>query len=152
MVCLVYWFTTTQQRKIIMNTTFLTIGMISFVLVAMVSFVSFHIYSGVNDTLNNARIGSVYNFEYVQPVTGDAERYMAKVIDVSKFSDDWIARLNRTSRYRRNDPSFKRSNNLITAQTPDGKILNFYAERTRNVRRPLLGGVVFSTGLASLLF
>ena len=152
MVCLVYWFTTTQQRKIIMNTTFLTIGMISFVLVAMVSFVSFHIYSGVNDTLNNARIGSVYNFEYVQPVTGDAERYMAKVIDVSKFSDDWIARLNRTSRYRRNDPSFKRSNNLITAQTPDGKIRNFYAERTRNVRRPLLGGVVFSTGLASLLF
>ena len=135
-----------------MNTTFLTIGMISFVLVAMVSFVSFHIYSGVNDTLNNARIGSVYNFEYVQPVTGDAERYMAKVIDVSKFSDDWIARLNRTSRYRRNDPSFKRSNNLITAQTPDGKIRNFYAERTRNVRRPLLGGVVFSTGLASLLF
>jgi hypothetical protein len=40
----------------------------------------------------------------------------------------------------------------VTAQTPDGKIRNFYAERTRNVRRPLLGGVAFKTGLASLLF
>ena len=118
----------------------------------LVAFVAFHIYRGVHDSLTNAKVGTVYNFEYVQPVTGTPERFMAKVLDVSVFSDDWIARLNRTSRYRRNDPEFQRSRHLVTAQTPDGKIRNFYAERTRNVRRPLLGGVAFKTGLASLLF
>lgn len=122
------------------------------VVVAVGYFVAFHLYSGVDDSLTNARIGGVYNFEYIQPVTGTPERFMAKVLEVHRFSDDWIARLNRTSRYRRNDPEFQRSKHLVTAQTPDGKIRNFYAERTRNVRRPLLGGVAFKTGLASLLF
>jgi hypothetical protein len=118
----------------------------------VVAFVGFHIYRGFRDSLTTAKIGSVYNFEYVQPVTGTPERFMAKVLEVHRFSDDWIARLNRSSRYRRNDPDFQRSRHLVTAQTPDGKIRNFYAERTRNVRRPLLGGVAFKTGLASLLF
>ena len=116
------------------------------------AFALFHLYSGLHDSLTNARVGKVYNFEYIQPVTGDPERFMAKVLDVHTFSDDYLARLNRKSRYRRNDPEFKRSKHLVTAQTPDGKIRNFYAERTRNVRRPLLGGVAFKTGLASLLF
>jgi len=118
----------------------------------VLGFAAFHIYRGVHDSLSTARIGSVYNFEYLQPVTGEPERYMAKVLEVHRFSEDWIARLNRSSRYRKNDPEFQRSKHLVTAQTPDGKIRNFYAERTRNVRRPLLGGVVFKTGLASLLF
>jgi hypothetical protein len=122
------------------------------VIAGLVAFALFHIYRGLNDSLTNARIGGVYNFEYVQPVTGEPERFMAKVLEVHRFSDDWIARLNRSSRYRRNDPNFERSRHLVTAQTPDGKIRNFYAERTRNVRRPLLGGVAFKTGLASLLF
>jgi len=116
------------------------------------AFVAFHLYSGLNDSLTNAKIGGVYNFEYVQPVTGDPERFMARVLEVHRFSDDYIARLNSKSRYRRNDTNFERSRHLVTAQTPDGKIRNFYAERTRNVRRPLLGGVAFKTGLASLLF
>ena len=134
-----------------MNTTFLTIGMISFVLVAMVSFVAFHIYSGVNDTLNNAQVGSVYNFIYEQPLTGEPERYMAKVLEIHTISDMAIQKLNARSNYRRNDENFKRTNHLVTAQTCDGKIRNFYAERTKNVRRPLLGGVVFKTGLANFL-
>lgn len=120
--------------------------------VAVLAFAGFHIYRGVRDSLSNARIGSVYNFEYVQPVTGEPERFMARVLEVHRFSDDYISRLNATSRYRKNDPVFQRSKHLVTAQTPDGKIRNFYAERTRNVRRPLLGGVMFKTGLASLLF
>lgn len=135
-----------------MNDTVLFGTIFACIIGLLITFAGFHIYSGLKDSLTNAQIGSVYHFEYVQPVTGDAERYMARVIGVSKFSDDWIVRLNRTSRYRRNDPDFKRSNNLITAQTPDGKIRNFYAERALNVRRPLLGGVMFKTGLASLLF
>ena len=118
----------------------------------LIGFAMFHVYRGVRDSLTTARIGSVYNFEYIQPVTGEPERFMAKVLEVHRFSDDYISRLNSVSRYRRNDPEFQRSRHLVTAQTPDGKIRNFYAERTRNVRRPLLGGVMFKTGLASLLF
>lgn len=135
-----------------MNDNLVLVGCVAGVVGCVVGFALYHIYRGVNDSLTNARIGGVYNFEYIQPVTGTPERFMAKVLEVHRFSDDWIARLNRKSRYRRNDPEFQRSRHLVTAQTPDGKIRNFYAERTRNVRRPLLGGVAFKTGLASLLF
>jgi len=122
------------------------------VMACLLSFATFHLYSGLSDNLTNAKVGNVYNFEYVQPVTGDPERFMAKIIDVHTFPEDYIARLNSVSNYRRHDSNFKRGRHLVTAQTPDGKIRNFYAERTRNVRRPLLGGVAFKTGLASLLF
>ena len=135
-----------------MNDTILFGSIFAGVAALLVAFAAFHIYSGVRDSLTTARIGSVYNFEYLQPVTGEPERYMAKVLEVHRFSEDWIARLNNHSRYRRDDPSFQRSQHLVTAQTPDGRIRNFYAERTRNVRRPLLGGMMFKTGLASLLF
>lgn len=122
------------------------------VFVGLVSFVLFHIYRGLHDSLTNARVGSVYNFEYQQPVTGDPERYMAKVLSVHRLSNDSIQRLNRTSRYRRHDDQFIRTTHLVTAQTPDGRIRNFYAERTRNVRRPLLGGTLFKSGLAAMMF
>jgi hypothetical protein len=122
------------------------------VVAGLLAFAVFHLYRGLSDSLSNAKVGGVYNFEYIQPVTGLPERFMAKVIEIQRFSDDYISRLNRKSRYRKHDPDFQRSRHLVTAQTPDGKIRNFYAERTRNVRRPLLGGVAFKTGLASLLF
>jgi hypothetical protein len=122
------------------------------VIAGLIGFSLFHIYRGLHDNLSNAKIGSIYNFEYVQPVTGEPERFMAKVLEVHRFSDNYLARMNAKSYYRRNDPEFQRSRHLVTAQTPDGKIRNFYAERTRNVRRPLLGKVVFKTGLANLLF
>ena len=121
-------------------------------LVGLVGFVLFHIYRGLNDSLITARIGGVYNFEYEQPVNGDPERFMAKVLSVHRLSNDSIARLNATSRYRRHDGQFVRTHHLVTAQTPDGKIRNFYAERTRNVRRPLLGGTLFKSGLAAMMF
>ena len=135
-----------------MNDTILFAVIFAGVVGILCAFVGFHIYSGVRDSLSNARIGGVYNFEYVQPVTGEPERFMAKVLEVHRFSDQYLSKLNAKSRYRRNDPDFQRSRHLVTAQTPDGRIRNFYAERTRNVRRPLLGGVMFKTGLASLLF
>jgi hypothetical protein len=121
-------------------------------LVGLVTFVLFHIYRGVHDSLTNATIGGVYNFEYEQPVTGDPERYMAKVLSVHRLSNDSIQRLNSTSRYRRHDSQFVRTTHLVTAQTPDGRIRNFYAERTRNVRRPLLGGTLFKSGIAAMMF
>jgi len=118
----------------------------------IVGFVLFHVYSGLRDTLSNARIGKVYNFEYEQPLHGDNERFMARVLSVHRLSNDSIARLNAKSRYRRHDEQFVRTTHLVTAQTPDGKIRNFYAERTRNVRRPLLGGALFKSGLAAMMF
>lgn len=120
--------------------------------IGLVSFVLFHTYSGVHDSLSNARVGSVYNFEYEQPLAGDPERYMAKVLSVHRLSSESIQRLNATSRYRRHDGQFVRTTHLVTAQTPDGKIRNFYAERTRNVRRPLLGRPLFQSGIAAMIF
>lgn len=135
-----------------MNDLFLTVGVACACVAVVVGWVLFNIYSGVRDSLTNARIGSVYNFLYEQPLQGEPERYMARVLEVHRLSSDSIRRLNASSRYRKYDSNFQRTTHLVTAQTPDGKIRNFYAERTRNVRRPLLGGVVFKTGLASLLF
>jgi hypothetical protein len=135
-----------------MNDVILFGGIFAGVIAALVAFGVFHIYRGLNDSLTNAKVGTVYNFEYLQPVTGSPERYMAKVLDVNIMPEGYISILNRRSRYRRNDPTFQRTKHLVTAQTFDGKIRNFYAERTRNVRRPLLGNLVFKSGLASLLF
>jgi hypothetical protein len=135
-----------------MSNLVLLVAGFSVVLVGLFLFAAFHIYNGVKDNLASARVGSVYNFEYEQPLNGDPERYMAKVLEVHRLSENSIRRLNATSRYRRSDDNFKRTTHLVTAQTPDGKIRNFYAERTRNVRRPLLGNMVFKSGLASLLF
>lgn len=135
-----------------MNDTILFGSLFAGVAAAMFGFAWFHVYRGVRDNLTNAKIGSVYNFRYLQPVTDVPERFMARIVNVQTLTEDDIARLNRRSRYRKYDTEFQRSKHLVTAQTFDGKIRNFYAERTTDVRRPLLGGVVFKTGLASLLF
>jgi len=135
-----------------MNDTILFGSIFSGVVFVLVGFAWFHVYRGVHDSLANAKVGQVYNFKYLQPVTDVPERFMVRVVAVQTFSEDYLSRLNRKSRYRRNDPEFQRSKHLVTAQTFDGKIRNFYAERTTDVRRPLLGGVVFKTGLANLLF
>lgn len=96
---------------------------------------------GVRDNLANAEVGKVYNFDYLQPFAGEPHRYRAKVLDVYSLDEDGIRRLNRRSNYRRNElknGTFQRSKHLITCQTKDGKIRNFYAERTVNCRRPLI--------------
>ena len=112
-------------------------------LLAVLTFVAFHNYRGVQDNLNNAKVGTVYNFEYEQPLNGAHERFLAKIVSVQSFTRNDIERMNRAYRYRRDDNNFVRTNNLVTAQTPDGKIRNFYAERTSKVRRPLLGSLMF---------
>jgi hypothetical protein len=108
---------------------------------------------GVHANLSNARVGEVYNFDYEQPLHGGHKRILAKVIEpVTTLDDSWIKIMNRRSRYRRNDPDFKRTNHLVTCQTADGEIRQYYAERASNVRRSLLGGVVLKTGVAALIF
>jgi hypothetical protein len=140
------------NERVFMNDTILFGSIFAVVTAAICAFSWFHVYRGVHDSLTNAKVGQVYNFKYLQPVTDVPERFMARVVGVQTFTEDYLSRLNSKSRYRRNDPEFQRSKHLVTAQTFDGKIRNFYAERTTDVRRPLLGGVMFKTGLASLLF
>lgn len=106
-----------------------------------------------NDSLANAKVGQVYNFEYEQPYHGDRKRVLAKVVEpVYTLNDYTIKRLNRTSNYRRNDPLFQRTNHLVVCETADGEVRQFYAERAKNVRRSLLGGFLLKSGVASLLF
>lgn len=131
------------------NENLLTIGVAIGVLASLgILFYSF--WHGVNGSLSNARVGEFYNFEYEQPLHGEPERYMAKVLEVHTLTNDSIQRLNAVSRYRKHDPEFVRTPHLITAQTMDGKIRNFYAERTRNVRRIVLGGRFLRTAVAAL--
>lgn len=118
--------------------------------VVIAGVIIFHIYRGVHGSLASARIGDVYNFHYVQPLMGGYERYLAKVVNVTKFDKYWIDRLNRTSNYRKSDDIFERSPTLVTCQMKDGSFRQFYAERTNNVRRSLVGNMLFKVGVAHL--
>lgn len=122
-------------------------------LVAFLLFSAYHAVRGVHGSLSNARVGEVYNFDYEQPLHGEHHRVLARVIEpVYTLDDNAIRRLNRKSGYRKHDPLFQRTNHLVTCQTVDGSIRQFYAERASNVRRSLLGGVMLKTRLANLLF
>lgn len=120
--------------------------------VAVAAFTLFHIYGGIHASLTHARVGEVYNFEYEQPLHGDPDRYFAKVLQVNTLDESTIRKLNRKSNYRRNDPVFQRTKHLVTCKTADGEVRHFYAERAKNVRRPLFGGVLFKSGIAAMMF
>lgn len=116
---------------------------IALVFFGLTMFSLYTIYGGKKANLVDAKVGDVYNFEYLQPLNGKPERYLAKVIEpVATLDDSWIRVTNRRSSYRRNDPNFKRTNHLVTCQTVDGNIRQFYCERVINCRRPLLSGLV----------
>lgn len=117
----------------------------------LAAFLSYAVYGGVHGSLNSAKVGEVYNFTYEQPLHGEPERYLARVLDVHTLDDASIRRLNVRSRYRANDPQFQRTRHLVTCQTPDGTVRNFYAERTRNCRKPLFAGLLFSKATAAAL-
>lgn len=117
---------------------------------AVLAFALFHVYGGLKANLYTANIGEVYNFEYLQPKSGDKERHLIKVLGVQVLSAEQIRRLNEKSRYRRYDNDFQRTSHLVTGQSPDGTIRNFYAERVVNCRRPLLAPSLFKAGVANL--
>jgi hypothetical protein len=130
---------------------FIVFGSIVFAVgICMLLFSMFHIYRGLHGTLSDAHVGEVYNFEYLQPDKGEPERFLVKVVDVHTLSDDQISKLNARSNYRKNDSVFQRTRHLITGESADGTIRNFYAERAVNCRRPLLGGALFKVGVAHL--
>jgi hypothetical protein len=134
-----------------MDNMFLVAGVVFAVVGLVAMFAVYGIYGGVHGTLSTARVGEVYNFLYNQPLHGEPERFMARVVDIHTLDDNSIRRLNARSAYRKNDPEFFRTRHLVTAQTPDGRIRNFYAERCSNVRRPILAPALFKTGLAQFL-
>ena len=127
---------------------------VGLLVVSVAALVAFAIYGSKHTfSLSNAKVGDIFNFEYEQPYHGEHRRVLAKVIEpVYTLDDLTIKRLNRRSGYRRNDPVFQRTHHLVTCQTADGEIRQFYAERAKNVRRPLFGGVAFKARAASLLF
>ena len=135
-----------------MNEMVLYTVCVSAAIACVVAFGLYHTFRGVAGSLATANVGEVYNFEYLQPKSGVPERFMVKVVGVHVLTKDQISRLNTTSNYRRYDPVFERTNHLVTGQSPDGTIRNFYAERVVNCRRPLLGGTLFKTGIAAMLF
>jgi hypothetical protein len=113
----------------------------SLVLCGVTAVVLYSVYGGTSADMCNAKVGQVFNFEYLQPHTGDPERYLAKVISPPvTFDNATIERMNRRSSYRRNDPDFKRTNHLVTCKTSDGNVRNFYCERIVKCRKPLLAG------------
>ena len=130
---------------------FFTLGVIFAVVVCfMLCFVLYNIYRGVHDSLANAVIDNVYNFRYFQPVTGDYERFLARIVDVRKLSNGEINRLNSNSKYRRYDEDFMRSHTLVTCEMPNGNYRQFYAERSDMCRRSAIGGLLFRYGYAHL--
>lgn len=134
-----------------MDNVFVIGGIVAAIAAAFAGFVFYSVYGGVTASLKNARVGEIYNFSYEQPVKGDPERYLAKVLDVQKLDAYSINRLNSRSPYRRHDPQFVRTNHLVTCKMPNGTVRNFYAERTTHCRKPILAGALFKSGLAALL-
>ena len=114
------------------------------------AFIFYHIYWGVHDNLANASVGTVYNFRYFQPLTGDYERHLAQVVNIRKLDNYQISRLNWSSDYRRYDKDFKRSNTLVTCLMKNGEYRQFYAERSDMCRRPAMAKLLFSAGVAHL--
>lgn len=117
---------------------------------ALVLFFLYNTYRGVHDSLANAVVGTVYNFRYFQPVTGDYTRYLAKVVDIRNLNWWEIQRLDMTSDYRRYDKEFKRSPTLVTCEMNNGEYRQFYAERSDMCKRSAVGGLLFSAGVAHL--
>jgi hypothetical protein len=113
-------------------------------------FCLFHIYGGVNDNLASAVVGDVYNFRYQQPLTGDYQRYLAKVVSIRNMSKEEISRLNWTSDYRAYDKEFQRSPTLVTCEMSNGDYRQFYAERSDMCKRPMIAGLLFKAGVAHL--
>ena len=61
-------------------------------------------------SLCEAKIGQVYDFEYLQPLNGERKRWKARVVEpVSHFSNARLEQMNRSSNYRRDDKDFKRT-------------------------------------------
>jgi len=126
-----------------MENVIMIAGFLAVSALALVMFGVYAVYGGSRAELCNAKAGQVFNFEYLQPLNGERKRVLARVLESPVcFDDKAISRMNARSTYRRNDPKFERTHHLVTCQTADGNIRQFYCERVKNCRKPLLGSLV----------
>ena len=126
-----------------MENVIMIAGFLAVSALALVMFGVYAVYGGSHAELCNAKAGQVFNFEYLQPLNGERKRVLARVLESPVcFDDKAISRMNARSTYRRNDPKFERTHHLVTCQTVDGNIRQFYCERVKNCRKPLLGSLV----------
>lgn len=126
-----------------MENVIMIAGFLAVSALALVMFGIYAVYGGSRAELCNAKVGQVFNFEYLQPLNGERKRVLARVLESPVcFDDKAISRMNASSTYRRNDPKFERTHHLVTCQTADGNIRQFYCERVKNCRKPLLGSLV----------
>lgn len=114
--------------------------MVYYLIAAVIFLVYFFyvLYGGVYDNLSNARIGCVYNFLYLQPLSGEYQRYYVKVLNIRTLDKEDIDSLNCFSLYRRYDNVFHRTKTLVTCEMKDGSIRNFYAERASDCKRLMI--------------
>lgn len=120
--------------------------------IGVILVLAYNAIRGVRGSLTTAKVGEVYNFEYEQPLHGEPSRVLAKVVEpVYYLTDATRKRLDTVSRYRRNDPQFKRTSHLVVCEMPSGEIRQFYAERAKNVRRCLLSNNLFRNAVAAML-
>lgn len=133
-----------------MNDAF-TIGFcVTCVVSALVILFFYNTYRGVNDSLTNAVVGTVYNFRYKQPVTGTCKRYLAKVVKIRKLDSSQLSKLNWHSDYRWFDKKFQRSPTLVTCKMRNGEYRQFYAERSDMCKRTAVGNLLYNMGVAYL--
>jgi len=126
-----------------MDNLFISLSIIVVSATALVMFGIYSVYGGRSANLCEAKPGQVFNFEYMQPLNGDSKRVLARVLEKPyRFTDMELQRMNRRSTYRKDDKDFKRTNHLVTCETHDGEIRQFYCERVKNCRRPLFGSIV----------
>ena len=91
-------------------------------------------------SLCEAKIGQVFNFEYMQPLNGESKRVLARVICFTAFPMG-VRSMNASS-YRKNDPTFKRTNHFVTCETHDGDVSTVLLRTCQNCRKPLFGTIV----------
>ena len=126
-----------------MDNLFISLSIIVVSATALVMFGIYSVYGGRVASLCEAKPGQVFNFEYMQPLNGDSKRVLARVLEPVEYrSDAKLRAMNAHSNYRKNDPVFKRTNHIVTCETHDGEIRQFYCERVKNCRKPLFGGLV----------
>jgi hypothetical protein len=127
----------------------LSVGLLVLVVLALLYACYNSVYGGVTYevsrvNLANARTGEVYNLCYEQPLTGERNRFLAKVLSVRSFTPRDLSQLEAHSRYRKDDPNFERGNTLVTVKTYKGEVRNLYANRCQRVRRPYFGRILFN--------
>jgi len=113
-----------------------------------ISFVLWDIYRwDGNLSLSNVKEGQVINLMYAQPLNGTYKRHFVKVVNISSLTERDIKRLNDTSKYRKDDKAFQRSEKLIRGVTGKGEFRQFYDARCYYAHKPILGKILFRLGV-----